>query len=143
MRDKFKSTGMPFLNGFESNREDGESDFMNFIMSNGDRSTQRDEHAPTNYTHMAPADSIDKIRHVTVHCYPDEGTSGFTFFDKDMKILWKHGLTGSSYTQETVDIAEDERIIGVKAKLYPGSPGLWPARQSLYTDWQFELGKYV
>jgi len=135
MRDKFQATGMPFLNGFESPKEDGESDFMNFIMSNGDRSTQRDNEKPTNYTLMFPASSIDKIRHVTVYYEPDECITGFSFFDKNMKLLWKHGLTTySNNKNETVDIAEDERIIGVKAKLYPGSPPTWPARQSLYTD---------
>ena len=46
------------LCGFENNREDGEGQKFNFVLSNGDRSTQRDEIAPTKYTHMIPKEAI-------------------------------------------------------------------------------------
>ncbi len=139
MRDKYQATGTPFLSGFENETEDGGSPSMNFILSNGDRSKQRDEDWPTKYTHMMPADAHNKIRSVTIHYeYYIEGSIwGFSFFDKDGALLWKIGNTTDYLSmKETVEIAENERIIGVKAKLYLG----W---QSLYTDWQFQIGKFV
>ena len=47
MRDKYKATKTSFLSGFENYAEDGYSSHMNFVLSNGDRSAQRDEHTPT------------------------------------------------------------------------------------------------
>ena len=84
---------------------------------------------------MIPADAFNKIRSVTVHyCYY---ILGFSFFDKDGALLWEIGYTDDpELPKETVEIAENERIIGVKAKLYPD----W---QSIYTDWQFQIGKFV
>jgi hypothetical protein len=111
---------------------------MNFILSNGDRSKQIDEKYPTEYTFMMPADAHNKIRSVTIYYRPKESIGGFSFFDKDGALLWKHGFTyvGSGFSKETVEIAENERIIGVKAKLFSG----W---QSIYSDWQFQIGKFV
>ena len=44
MRDKYKATETPFLTGFEKiYKENGTSAAMNFVLSNGDRSNQRDE----------------------------------------------------------------------------------------------------
>ncbi len=133
MTDKYKATGTPFLSGFENYKKDGDSIYMNFILSNGDRSTQRDEKYPTDYTHKIPKSSLKKIRRVTIH--NTYYIWGFSFFDKDRKLLWKHGYTKSD-DEETVEIAENERIIGVKAKLQAGC-------QSWYTDWQFQIGKLV
>ena len=124
-----------YLIGFENNKKDGTGCNFNWILSNGDRSTQRDEKHPTRYTFMIPTDALHKIRSVTIHYYPD-CIGGFSFFDKDKKLLWKIGLTYSGLSMETVGIAENERIIGVKAKLYPGD-------QSVYSDWQFQIGKFV
>ncbi len=135
MRDKYQATGTPFLSGFESDAEDGYSSHMNFILSNGDRSTQREEDDTTDYyDHMMPADAHNKIRSVTI--YQKLGyIGGFSFFDKDGALLWEIGYT-DTYYKETVEIAENERIIGVKAKLI-GS------YQSVYSDFQFQIGKFV
>ncbi len=81
-----------FLNhlaGFENNREDGTGWKMNFILSNGDRSHQRDERWPTSYTHMFPAGSHNMIRSVNIHHYDYIG--GFSFYDKEGALLWKIG----------------------------------------------------
>ena len=58
MRDKYKATETPFLTGFENFREDGTDTTMNFVLSNGDRSKQRDASHPTDYTHMIPKDAL-------------------------------------------------------------------------------------
>ncbi len=108
---------------------------MNFILSNGDRSKQIDEEWPTKYTHMMPADAHNKIRSVTIHYTCN--IRGFSFFDKDGALLWEHGYTtGKGLKKETVEIAENERIIGVKAKVHP-------EYKTLYSDWQFQIGKFV
>jgi hypothetical protein len=137
IRDKYNATGTPFLSGFENYLEDGTHISMNFILSNGDRSKQRDRQWPTKYTHMMPADARNKIRSVNIHynhyyCH----ILGFEFFDKDGALLWEIGWTDADHDVETVEIAENERIIGVKAKLHPD----W---QTAYTDWQFQIGKFV
>ncbi len=67
MRDKYQATGTPFLSGFENYLEDGESGSFNFILSNGDRSAQRDENWPTQYTFMIPEDALKKIRSVEIY----------------------------------------------------------------------------
>jgi hypothetical protein len=127
-----------YLIGFENNQQDGTSKFFNPILSNGDRSHQRDACVKQYYTHMMPEGSQDKIRSVTIHFYGN--IYGFSFFDKDRKLLWKIGYTKSLYTVinsgdkvETVLIAENEVIVGVKARLFPGC-------QSVYTDFQFQIG---
>ena len=128
------SEELNFLTGFENNQKEGYGEKFNFVLSNDARSTQRDVRDPTNFTHMIPAEALNKIRSVTIHYW---GTIiGFSFFDKDGALLWKIGGTASVLKKETVEIAENERIIGVKAKLDPK----W---QSCYTDWQFQIGKFV
>ena len=57
------------LAGFEKNQENGIDIFFNFILSNGTRSTQRDERRPTKYTFMIPTDSLNKIRSVDIHYF--------------------------------------------------------------------------
>ena len=84
---------------------------------------------------MIPADAIPKIRFVTIHYY-NSYIAGFSFFDKDGALLWEHGSTDSWRNKETVEIAENKRIIGVKDKLLPGYP-------SSYTNFQFQIGKFV
>ena len=127
MRDKYKATETPFLSGFKNSAKDGTSCRMNFFLSNGDRSTQRDEYWPTNYTHMIPADALNKIRRITIH-YGNNYIAGFSFFDKDGALLWKIGATtDSGLEKETVVLAENEVIVGVVAKLEQGC-------QSVYTD---------
>ncbi len=50
---------------------------------------------------MVSADALNKIRSVTIHYYDSIG--GFSFFDKDGAVLWKHGWTTDSwFKKETV-----------------------------------------
>ncbi len=119
---------IPYLTGFENNFEDGTDDAFNFILSNGDRSNQRDVKY---YDHLMPEGSHSKIRSVSIHHNTDH-ICGFSFFDKEGALLWKIGntdsylfvellrkvgLIDSSYKRETVLIGENEVIIGVVAKL--------------------------
>ena len=79
---------------------------MNFILSNGDTSQQKDEMYPTKHTHEMHPDALNKTRSVSV--YFDECIWGFTFFDKDNKLLWEHGWTGQCWMRnETFQLAED------------------------------------
>ncbi len=55
-----------YLIGFENNSKDGIGFFFNWMLSNGDRSTQRDK-GHTYYDHMIPADALKKIRRVTIY----------------------------------------------------------------------------
>ncbi len=77
---------------------------------------------------MIPDNAINRIRSVIIY-HDDYCIGGFSFFDKDGALLWKIGLTESwlKKEKETVDIAENERIVGVVAKLCTGY-------RSAYTD---------
>ncbi len=116
------------LTGFENDWKDGTGFGFNFLLSNGDRSKQRDKKYPTNFTHMMPEGSHNKIRSVRIY-HDGHFINGFSFFDKEEALLWMIGRTNRSYFEvDTVLIDENEVIIGVVAKLYSG----W---QSVYTDW--------
>jgi hypothetical protein len=95
LQEWFKTRALHALIGFENNRADGSGNRFNFILSNGTRSTQRDEHAPTEYEHFIPADAINKIRAVTIHYHVS--ITGFTFSDKDGALLWKIGWTTGTH----------------------------------------------
>ncbi len=98
-------------------------------MSNGTRSTQRDE-GITYYDHMLPAEALNKIRSVTVHSTYGH-IRGFSFFDKDGALLWWIGDTIECF-EETVEIAENEFIVGVVTKMLT-------INKSIYTDFQFQI----
>ncbi len=67
---------------------------------------------------MMPEGCHNKIRSVRIYYYY-HFIAGFSFLDKDMKLLWKIGsITQSSLKVETVLIADYEVIVGVKARLY-------------------------
>jgi hypothetical protein len=114
------------LVGFEKSWDSGTDCLFNFILSNGARSTQRDEDVPTKYDHMIPADALHKIRSVTIH-HNNNCIGGFSFFDKVRALLWMIGEIYSDDEVETVLLAENEVIAGVIAKLLSGC-------QSAYTD---------
>ena len=80
---------IPTLIGFENNKQSGIGFCFNFILSNGTRSTQSHEQYPTKYTHMIPADALNKIRSVEIHY--NACIRGFSFFDKDGALLWEIG----------------------------------------------------
>ena len=94
---------------------------MNFMLSNGVQSTQHDKYYTTKYTHMIPKDALNRIRSVIVFHSPKlRCICGFSFFDKDKKLLWKHGYTtDKDDKQETVVLEENQVIIGVTAKVWP------------------------
>jgi hypothetical protein len=102
-----------------------------FILSNEDRSNQRDKH--TTYSdHMLPVSSHYKITSVRIHYHYPYNITGFKFLDKEGALLWKIGETHIPCRVETVLIGENEVIFGVVAKLMRGY-------QSKYTDWQFVI----
>ncbi len=78
------------------------------------------------YTHMLPADALNKISHVTIR-HLNDFIYSFSFFDKEWELLWEIGEIKSGFNKETVDIAENEVIVGVVAKLLN-------SLQSCYTD---------
>ena len=91
----------------------------NFILSNGERSKigeNSEQDLITDYYHMIPADALHKIRSVTIYYFGS--ICGFSFFDKDGALLWKHGYTYSGLREDTVLLEENEVILGVVAKLY-------------------------
>ncbi len=106
-----------WLAGFENNKEHGTGDHFNWILSNGDRSKQRGGKEPTKFTHMFPKDAHSRIRSVHIH-YAYSHIGGFSFFDKDGARIWQIGLVDSNWAVKTVEIAENERIVGVVANLY-------------------------
>ncbi len=63
-----------------------------------------------------PEGSHNKIRSVSIHYCGSIG--GFSFFDKEGALLWEIGYIESWLKVETVLLEENERIIGVVAKLY-------------------------
>ncbi len=66
---------------------------------------------------MMPADAPQKIRSVTIN-YFDYHIYGFEFFDKYGALLWEIGYTGSAWKKGIINIAENEVIVGVVAKLW-------------------------
>jgi hypothetical protein len=87
-------------------------------MSNDAKSTQRDEKFPTDYTHMLPDGSHKKIRSVNIHY--DYHILGFSFRDKDGVLIWEIGDNRSKWDVKTVELAENEKIVGVVCKLFHG-----------------------
>jgi hypothetical protein len=82
---------------------------------------------------MMPTRSHIRIRSISIHYYSNYSIMGFAFFDKEGALLWDIGdTTWLGLKVETVLVAETEVIIGVVAKLVPGS-------QSLYSDFQFQV----
>jgi hypothetical protein len=59
LQEWFKTRALHKLAGFENNCESGIGTKFNFILSNGARSTQRDEYTPTDYTFMMPSVAIN------------------------------------------------------------------------------------
>jgi hypothetical protein len=80
------------LTGLQTNVSNGAH--FNFIVSNGDRSKQRDKDFPTNSTNMIPEGA--KIRSVDIYYY--EGSlsyiTGFEFFDGERRSIFKVGMIG-------------------------------------------------
>ncbi len=68
----------------------------------------------TYYDHIIPNDALMMIRSVIVSHNRDSIT-GFSFFDKEGKLIKKIGLTGTYWNEKTLLIEEDEVIIGVLA----------------------------
>ena len=89
------------------------------MLSNGTRSQQRDEEYPTKYPFIMPQDSDNMIRSVDIHFF-NGVIYGFRFFDKEKALVWQIGYIDSGWSVKTVVIAENDVVIGVVAKLFPG-----------------------
>ncbi len=90
MRYEYKKKGVtPYIVGFENDRVI--NGHMNIILSNGDRSKQKDLNL-NYYDRMFPADSHKRIRSVSIY-YDKHRIRGFSFFDKEGAILYKMGWT--------------------------------------------------
>ena len=101
---------------------------FNVILSNGQRSTQRDQ-GTTYFTHMLPKDAHKLIRSAEIY-YNTSCIWGFHFFDQNHSLIWKIGRIDPDMKVETVLLAEKEVIIGVVARLLLG-------KESMFTNWQF------
>ncbi len=118
MRDAFNAQEViPYIVGFENDEVDGTGSKFKIIMSNGDRSTQREEW-PTNSTQMFPPGSHKMIRAVKIH-FRKAIIGGFSFFDKEGALIMKIGLTTGPLIIDYhyVRLDENEVIVGVVAKL--------------------------
>ena len=78
-----------YLAGFGNDKQNGTGFVFKFILSNGKKSTLRDNQ--TVYDHMIPKDALNKIRSINI--YYSHRICGFSFFDKDKKLLWNIGDT--------------------------------------------------
>ena len=84
---------------------------------------------------MMPEGAHLNIRSVHIYYFNGDHIGGFKFYNKHKSLLWEIGDTTDSYLKvETVELEDNEVIIGVKAKLYDE----W---QSKYTDLQFLIGR--
>lgn len=117
MRDEYAKKGAtPYLTGFELNLDASPYFSFNVIMSNGDRSRQRDK--GKTFKDKTMSEGVHKkIRSVRVH-YDHMGIRGFSFFDVAGVLMWEVGYT--TYGYEEVLIADGEVIVGVLATLYLG-----------------------
>jgi hypothetical protein len=114
MRDGYKAEGVtPYLVGFENAEQNGTGYWFNFLLSNGDRSQQRDA-SMIYYDHMFPAGCHNKIRSVFI--YSSVIAQGFSFYDKEGELLWSIGEIEGR--MESVLIEENEVIVGVVCKLW-------------------------
>ena len=134
---------LPHLAGIMANRPCGTGCNFNFIMSNGEKSRQREEGMKF-YPFMIPENVTKGIRSVEIYYRSNDLyyvkkrdrydgdliVTGFVFYDGEMSVIWKIGKNVSKATIKnfhTVKMKENEVIIGVVAKLHPK----W---QSAYTD---------
>ena len=83
---------------------------------------------------MMPEGAHLNIRSVHIIYYTGSNIGGFKFYNKHNSLLWQIGYTPSHLKVETVELEDNEVIIGVKAKLCEGY-------QSFYSDLQFLIGR--
>ena len=127
MNYEYMANGMtPYIKGVLNDEVEGCC--FNWILSNGDRSNQSDKDYPTSKTQIMPEGAHKRIKSVDIIYNNNRCIYGFQFFDKENKFIWQIGTTGSNV--ETVVLADNEVIIGVVAKLFPGV-------KSAYSDFQF------
>jgi hypothetical protein len=72
------------------------------------------------------------IRSVKIHIHNTDYILGFSFFDKDRKLIWKIGNTDLYLNVKTVMLGENEVIDRIVAKLYSGF-------KSAFTDFQLQM----
>ena len=83
---------------------------------------------------MMPEGAHLNIRSVHIYYSGGYNITGFKFYNKHNSLLWEIGYIKSNFEVETVELENNEVIIGVKAKLCDGY-------QSIYTDFQFLIGR--
>ena len=66
---------------------------------------------------MIPKDALNKISLVIIYHHISHYIYGFSFLDKNRSLLWKIGNTASWMSVKYVELAENEFIVGVTAKL--------------------------
>ena len=104
-----------FLAGFENDQPDGRGWHSNFVFSNGERSSLKNNNL-NYYTHMMPKGKRIK----SVDIYNQDGyITGFQLFDEEGKFFWHIGKTcsWSKFEKSTVILADNELIVGVFAKM--------------------------
>ena len=57
---------------------------------------------------------------------------GFKFFDSTQTLIWQIGCIEPGLTIDTVELEDNEKIVGVVAKW-------WRGHQSIYTEFQFQI----
>jgi len=124
MRNEYLAMGTtPFISGVLNDEVEGCC--FNWILSNGDQSAQKDPDYPTTKIQMMPEGAHKRIKSVDIIYQNNRCISGFQFFDRDNMFIWQIGAHGSRV--DTVVLNENEVIVGVLAKLFPGT-------LSAYTD---------
>ncbi len=75
-----------------------------------------------------PENAFSKLKSVDIYYKEGNGIWGFQFLDANKALIFKVGVSGESWMKvETVILKDNEVILGVVAKLFPGE-------QSRYTD---------
>ena len=83
--------------GALNRKKNGEGNHLNFILSNGARTEQKDA-KETYHDHMMPADAHLRVRSISIYnCIfgPIVYVVGFSFFDKDGVLILKIGYTNN------------------------------------------------
>ena len=125
--EMFASGVLHSLCGLEHESGHGKGKRYNFILSNGQRSTERDNYHPTDFTFMIPAYKM--IKSVDIIYTQGWCIMGFKFFGKDKVLLFEIGYRESSMKAKTVTLKENEAIIGFVCKNVEREP-------TRYTDFQ-------
>ena len=114
------------LVGFENTVENGCGTQFNFIMSDGKRTRQKSGTLPDwPMKEFMMGKKSEQIRKVEFFSWDPHCLHGLKFYDGSNNLILSIGRV--DHNKKTLMIASDERIVGVKARLF----GNW---QAVYTD---------